>query len=316
MRRSFPTIALLLTASCANPKTSTLREAQGPNTTTSNPKETTMLNTTAATTNTVKMQLDVKGTGSPLVLVGGGLTGAESWAPIQLRLAPKHTTARAQPLAVQYGLEEKKLPEDYSVKTESRALGAAIDVQFPSGPIDLVAWSFGAAITLDFALDHPERVRTLTLIEPPAIWVLQASGLGDAESTRESDEMRALYASMKGSVTEDQLESFARQAGLIPPGKSRKDLPQWPNWVKHRRSLLTGDALWKHTDTASRLRSFQKPVLLVKGTGSTHFLHRILEGLAATLPNAQKIELPGGHAPQLVSTDAFLEKLAAFQGAA
>lgn len=270
-------------------------------------------NDLAGTTATIKMQLDVTGTGAPLVMVGGGLTGAESWKPAQARLAATRTAARAQPLAVQYGLEEKPLPADYSIEVESRALGAGIDGAFPPGPIDLVAWSYGAVITLDYALDHPERVRTLTLIEPPAFWVLGAAGMEDAESTRESKEMRALYASMKGSVTETQLATFAKQAGLIPPGKSPEELPQWPNWVAHRRSLLTGDAVWAHQDTAARLRGFERPVLLVKGTGSSHFLHRITDGLAKTLPDVRVIELPGGHAPQLVSMDAFLEKLAAFQ---
>jgi pimeloyl-ACP methyl ester carboxylesterase len=51
----------------------------------------------------------------------------------------------------------------------------------------------------------------------------------------------------------------------------------------------------------------------VKGTGSSHFLHAIIDALAATLPNARVIELPGGHAPQLVAMDRFLAEVAAFQ---
>jgi pimeloyl-ACP methyl ester carboxylesterase len=55
------------------------------------------------------------------------------------------------------------------------------------------------------------------------------------------------------------------------------------------------------------------PVLLVKGTGSSHFLHAITDALAATLPDARVIELPGGHAPHLVTMDRFLSELASFQ---
>jgi pimeloyl-ACP methyl ester carboxylesterase len=62
-----------------------------------------------------------------------------------------------------------------------------------------------------------------------------------------------------------------------------------------------------------RIRKFQKPVLLIKGTGSTKWLHHIVEGLAENLPNAKVVELPGGHAPQLVSKDSFLEILEKFQ---
>lgn len=266
--------------------------------------------TTEATT---KMAMDVKGSGASLVLVGGGLTGWASWVPHQERLAPTRTVARAQPLAVEYGLEDRPLPRGYSIDMESDALGAAIEAKFGGGPNDVVAWSYGAAIALDYALDHPERIRTLTLVEPPAVWVLDATGAGDAESARASSEMRALYTKMTGDVSEEQLASFVRAAGFVPPGVEPTALPAWPSWVAHRRSLRTGDATWAHHDDASRLRAFDRPVLLVKGTGSAHFLHRIEDGLASALPRARTIELPGGHAPQLVAMDAFLAELEKFQ---
>jgi len=261
------------------------------------------------------MLTDVKGEGRPLVLVGGGLTGFLSWVPHQQRLQGARRVVRAQPLSVQFGLENRPLPPEYSVKMESRALAGALEGLGLTEPVDLVAWSYGAEITLDFALDHPDRVRTLTLIEPPAIWVLDAAGVTDPQARRESDEMLALYQKMGDDVSEAQLATFVCQAGLCPPGKAPQELPAWPTWVKHRRSLRTRDAAWAHTDTAGRLRSFDRPVLLLKGTGSTHFLHRITDGLAATLPRAQVVELPGGHAPQIVAVDDFLARLAAFQAA-
>jgi pimeloyl-ACP methyl ester carboxylesterase len=280
----------------------------------SNKREPTMMTTTNASERAPKMLTDVKGTGAPLVLVGGGLTGWQSWEPHQARLASTRSVTRAQPLAVQYGLDGKELPPGYSVRFESRALAAAIEAVYGREPIDVVAWSYGGEITLDYALEHPKRIRTLTLIEPPAFWVLDATGTADDQSRRESDEVHALYKQMKVDVTPDQLATFVRQAGLVPPGKSAEELPPWPNWVKHRRSLRTGDAPWAHTDDAARLRAFTKPVLLVKGTGSAHFLHRITDGLASALPNAEVFELPGGHAPQLVAMEPFLAKLEALHG--
>jgi pimeloyl-ACP methyl ester carboxylesterase len=264
------------------------------------------------TTDNARMQLDVKGSGAPLILVGGGLTGWLSWQPHQARLAPKRMVARAQPLSVQYGLENRRLPESYSVRSESRALGGAIAGIVANAPVDLVAWSYGALVTLDFALEHPEHVRTLTLIEPPAFWVLGATGTADEASNRESAELRAAYAKMRTDVTEEQLASFVCSVGLCPPGKNPTELPQWPSWVLHRRSLRAGDAPWAHEDDAARLRAFDKPVLLVKGVGSAHFLHAIIDGLARTMPRAEVLELPGGHAPQMVAMDAFLDRLETF----
>jgi pimeloyl-ACP methyl ester carboxylesterase len=243
-----------------------------------------------------------------IVLVGGGLTGALSWVPHEQKLAATHEVMRVQPIHVQCGLDNKPLPAGYSVRTESEAIGAQVGDRV----VDLVAWSNGAFCSLDFALNHPDRVRTLTLIEPPAFWVLDASGTIDEQSARERDELRALYATMTEDVTEAQLAKFVAYAGLVPPGKRAEELPPWPSWVEHRRSLRTGDVPWRHTDTAERLRAFDRPVLLVKGTGSSHFLYRILDGLALTLPHARMIELPGGHAPQIVAFDAFLAELLRF----
>lgn len=261
----------------------------------------------------LKMQLDVKGDGVPLVLVGGGLTGMASFAPHQERLAGERRVIRAQLLMVQYGLENRKLPQGYSLRMESDALANALRADGLDAPVDVVAWSYGAATSLDFALNHPDRVRTLTLIEPPAFWVLDGTGRMDAESAREKRELAALNAEMREDVSEDQLVRFMRLASIGPPDKAPQSLPQWPVWYQHRRSLRGNDAPLDHLDSVERLTAFEVPVLLVKGTGSSHFLHAIIDALAATLPNARVIELPAGHGPQIVSIDRFLAEVASFQ---
>lgn len=262
---------------------------------------------------TWRMAIDTKGTGSPLVLVGGGLTGWLSWIPHQERLSPTRTVSRVQPVHVQLGLDNAPLPVDYSVKLESRALLAGLDHSGITGAVDVVAWSYGAFVTLDFALDNPDRIRSLTLIEPPAFWVLEATGALDHRSRQERDDLKALHDEMRGSVSEDQLERFLQQAGFAPPGTSVRAMPPWPNWVKHRRSLLQGPAVFSHHDDAARLKVFDRPVLLFKGTGSSYAFHRIVDVLGTTMPNARVVELPGGHGPQLAAMDDFLRILQEFQ---
>lgn len=261
----------------------------------------------------MRVAIDTRGRGPHLLLVGGGLTGWQSWVPHQQQLAGTRSVSRAQPLNVQFGLESRPLPPDYSVKLESRALAAGMDEAGIDGPIDIVAWSYGALVTLDFALENKDRVRTLTLIEPPAFWVLESAGQLDEESQRERDELKALHDGMVGDVSEDQLEEFLRRAGFGSQGTPIRSMPQWPSWVTHRRSLLQESAVFAHRDDVARLRAFDRPVLLFKGTGSTHFLHRVIDVLGATLPNTRVVELAGGHAPQLVSMEDFLRVLAEFQ---
>jgi pimeloyl-ACP methyl ester carboxylesterase len=257
-----------------------------------------------------RMQTRIVGDGPQLALIGGGLTGWKSWEPHAARLAEGRTVALLQLLSVQYGLEDRPLPADYSARLESAALAAALDAIGWNDAIDLVAWSYGALITLDFALQHPERVRTLTLIEPPAAWVLSDHGRDDAD-------VQALYElarTMNDDVSAADLERFVCTVGLCPPGIAPAELPQWPVWLEHRRSLRSRTSTVDHRDDPARLRAFDRPVLLVTGTGTAPFLRRIHDVLAATLPHARAIEMPAGHAPQIVSADRFLAELARFHG--
>ncbi len=80
----------------------------------------------------MKMQVKVTGDGKPIVLVPGGLTGWLSWEPHAERLSNTREVIRVQLLNVQYGFENRPLPPQCSVKTESRALLAALDALWPS----------------------------------------------------------------------------------------------------------------------------------------------------------------------------------------
>lgn len=258
------------------------------------------------------MKVEVVGSGRPLVLIGGGLTGWRSWQPHAERLATSRSVARAQLLNVQFGLEDRPLPDGYSVRMESDALARALDELGWTDAVDLVAWSYGALVTLDFALNQPQRVRTLTLIEPPAAWVLADRGRDDPDVERLLELARTLREEVDGS----DLERFVCSVGLCPPGIAPHELPQWPTWMEHRRSLRSGGAPFRHRDDIGRLRHFDRPVFLVTGTGTANFLRRIHETLAVHLPDARTSEMPAGHAPQLASMDRFLAELARFQAEA
>ncbi len=249
------------------------------------------------------------GAGPPLILVGGGLTGWASWEAHAERLARTRRTIRPQLQSVRYGLENRDLPSGYSIRTESRALGAALEAQDLPRELDLVAWSFGALVTLDLALAAPRRVRTLTLIEPPALWVLDDRGAGDPAVQR----LGHLFPQGLAEISEEVLAEWAVLVGLCPPGLTPHQLPHWPSWLMHRRSLRSTPAVLEHRDDPVRLRRLTFPVLLVSGTGTSPVLRRVHETLLEKLPDARAMELPAGHAPHIVTMERFLEELAGFQ---
>lgn len=259
---------------------------------------------------TLKLQAKVNGSGIPLLLVPGGLTGWKSWEPFEETFTGMgRKVIRVQLLNVQYGIEDRQLPSGYSVKTESHALEATLDSLGLTAPIDIIAWSFGAFISLDYALDHPDRIRTLTLIEPPAIWIIREEGELDTQTLQ----TMKLFETMHGEITDEMLAEFLQNVGFARPGESPRNLPQWEQWLPYKRSLRNNPAIVKHNDDLKRLKNLKSPVLLVKGTGSALFLHKILDGLASNLPDSRIIEMPGGHAPHLVSRETFLQEWDKFQ---
>ena len=119
--------------------------------------------------------------------------------------------------------------------------------------------------------------------------------------------------SLHGDITDDMLAGFLQEVGFIKPGQSPRELPQWQQWLPFKRSLRNSPAVTSHKDDLERLRKLEAPVLLVKGTGSAPFLHKIIDVLASALPNSQVIEMPQGHAPHIVSREKFLAELGKFQ---
>lgn len=254
------------------------------------------------------MQSEISGSGKPVVLVPGGLTGWLSWKPHAEQLASTFTVLRVQLLSVENGLRGAPLPPRYSVRTESRALELALDAN-EIEVADFSGWSYGGLVLLDFALNHPERVRSLTLIEPSAFWVLQSRGPLDPEAV----ELRHIAQRFGPvDVTEDQFVRFAHLAGFVPEGVDPRAVPQWPVWVQHRQSLRIGDLEFRNVDDLSRVRAFGRPVFLFKGVGSPRYNREIIDILGQEFPHARIEELPGAHALPIVSIDRYLELFVQF----
>jgi pimeloyl-ACP methyl ester carboxylesterase len=256
----------------------------------------------------MKMLAKVSGNGEPVVLVPGGLTGWLDWSLHARHLVKTNQIIRVQLVSVQYGLENWPLPDDYTVKTESRALASTLNDLGISNDLNIAGWSYGGVIALDYALDNPATVRSLTLIEPPAYWVLHELGELDVIAK----EAMLNTWSMFDDISEVELERFLRKVGLCATSQAVHELPQWQLWARHRQSIRAVSATFMYKDRLKRLHDFLKPVLLVKGTGSISALHKIIDALSFQLPQAQVAEMPGGHAPQIVSSDTFLKRFNTF----
>jgi pimeloyl-ACP methyl ester carboxylesterase len=255
------------------------------------------------------MEYTASGRGEPLVMVPGGLTGWLSWAPHAEILAESRRVYRLQLLNVALGLSGTPLPDDYSVNYEVAALGRTVD-KLGLEQADYVAWSYGGEISLSYAIHNPHRIRSLTLIEPPAFWVLH-----DRDPLPEEivEQQHLMQTFSRGDVSAGQLVGFLHHAGLVPEEVDPRTLSQWPLWFEHRQSLRMKDTAQQHRDSRDLLRAFDKPVLLVRGEepGPNPHLY-VIDVLAEELPNARVARFPGRHGVPVVSKEAFLERLTRF----
>jgi pimeloyl-ACP methyl ester carboxylesterase len=253
------------------------------------------------------MEFHVLGDGRPLAMLGGGVTGIRGLQLHAELLAHSRKVIRLQSLNVEYGSKSLPLPEDYTIKSESRLMKATLERLGLSGPLDIIGWSLGGLISLDFALDNPGLVRSLVLIEPAAFWVIDQC----EEASEDLSELKSFFRSFDGVVTRQQVEKFRASLGDLPGRTEREDYIMQV-WMQYRQSLLNLPAIADHSDDTGRLRVFPRPVLVVNGTKSMLLYRHINQALATLLPDVRRIELPGGHASTFESIEMFLEALDSF----
>ena len=259
----------------------------------------------------VALRTLTEGQGPPVVMLGGGTGGAAAFAPHAQALAKDFRVVRPQSLRIERAQSKQPLPPGYAIKTESAALARSLDQLGLVEPVDLAGHSFGALVALDFALDRPDRVRTLVLAEPPAFWVVPPEEFRTAEEMRGMVELLRTFGPVD-EPTDEQLVQFQSRLGrkeVKPPAPAQ---PGWADWVSRRSALRGLSAVANHTDEPGRLTTLRVPVLIVTGKDTVEFHRRINDILAASLPVAERVELTGGHGAPVAARDEFVSELRAF----
>lgn len=254
------------------------------------------------------LQHDDQGHGEPVVLVPGGLTGWLSWIPHQERLAGRYRAIRVQPIHNELG--SAGLPGDpgYTATTEREALRLTLDATGLEDP-HLVGWSGGGKAVLEFAIEYPDRVRSLALVEPAAYWVLEQLG----DRLEDVERVNSLVHGLFGRpVTEDHLARFLELAGFVLRAQDAPSHPSWDRWLTHRMALSwQGEKLDHPERSVEELARITCPVLLTRGTRTADWLKRLVDVLGERLSDASVVELEGDHAHHIESIDPFLAALAA-----
>jgi pimeloyl-ACP methyl ester carboxylesterase len=211
-----------------------------------------------------------------------------------------------QPIHNELGTAGKPGNPGYTRETERESLRLTLH-ELGIDRADFAGWSGGGKALIEFVVAYPERVRSLTLIEPAAYWILERLG----ETDRELDElMDHLYTLSGKAVTEDDLAVFLSSAGFVEDPSQARHHPYWERAMPHRMTLSwLSQGLMESDCTIDDLATIGCPVLLTKGTTTVWWETLVVDLLGEYLPNARIVELDGAHSHHIESIDRFIEEL-------
>lgn len=157
------------------------------------------------------------------------------------------------------------------------------------GPVDLIGHSIGGTVALRLAAQAPQRVRSLTLIEP-VLFAASASG-------------HALDRELEALAADGKMEQATRlflAAWGAPGGFDAMPRTMQQSAVALMSLIIETDAALS-ADIHGILRpgaleAVSAPTLLIAGAESPPVIAEIFDTLAARLPDARRATVPGaGH---------------------
>lgn len=186
-------------------------------------------------------------------------------------------------------------------------------------PMDLVGHSFGAVVALRLAAEMPDRVRSLTMIEP--VFFAVAARDDPQAMARHIRTMAPVTAAFEAGDDALAARLFNRRWG--------GGAPRWPDLSEPARAaMIRGIHVVPSSNVAlygdqfgllrpGALDRVRMPVLLLRGGESDPIVKVIHDGLAHRLPQAQCRVVPGaGHMLPITHPDATADHLRAFFTAA
>ena len=227
----------------------------------------------------------------PVLALHCSLAHSGAWAGLAERLHGVTVTALDQP--------GHGRAADWDGQADLHALTTCIAIEMAErlgggGPVDLFGHSFGGTLCLRIALERPDLVRSLMLVEP----VIFAA----AQGTPAYAEFRAGHEEIARVLATDRTRGAAMFHAAWGTGEALADLPERSqryildriHHIPAQNPVLLGDAAGLLR--AWGLESLGLPVLLVEGDQSPPVVAAIQAELARRLPMARREVVAGaGH---------------------
>ena len=255
-----------------------------------------------------------------LVLQPPGASGASIWRSIAEPLRDRYRTAAVNPSA--YGETEPFAGRGpMTIRDEAAATAAVIRAELRNAAGErahLVGHSYGATIGLVLALEWPDLVDRLTLLEPAPYPLLREAGetvFADEIERRNEDFIATVRG---GGLNHEAMESYLDYFNARPGYWRSLDRETRARMLTLSDRLAVGlEAVGRLEMSRADLAAVAVPVTVVRG-GATDPLHaRLSELVAGAIPGASLVDLPGaGHMMTLTHGAEIAEILRISAGAA
>lgn len=235
-----------------------------------------------------------KGGARPVLALHCSLAHAGAWSGLVDHLSGVTVTALDQP--------GHGRAADWDGASDLHGLTTRISIEGAQtlgdgAPIDIIGHSFGATIALRLALERPDLVRSLVLVEPPLFAAARASG-SPAFAPFRADHLQVAQALAEGRRT----DAAAMFHGLWGNGAHFADIPpRQQQYIIDRIHFIAAQNPTLLDDSAGLLRymgleSIGVPVLMVEGAASPAIVKAVQDELARRLPRVTRLVVPGaGH---------------------
>lgn len=235
------------------------------------------------------------GQGPVLVLVHGLGSSAEVWRDSMRRLARGYRVVALD--LPGYGKSDKPRA-DYSIEYHAAALNDFIDA-LGAGKVALVGNSMGGWISAIIALNHPEKVSHLILVDSAGLRRdAAASTINLNPATKE--EMRTLLLSLFAD------KAFVTEKLVNDQWEYRKD-------IRYTVKATLESLKTKLPLLDDRLKNIKVPTLIIWGSEDTLTPFAYAERFAKGIPGSKLVAIDNtGHIPQVEKPEAFYRAVKGF----
>lgn len=249
------------------------------------------------------------GSGSPVILIHGSISDYREWST-QMEALAKHHRVIAYSRRYHWPNSPPQKDADATVSRQVEDLAAFVRL-LGLAPAHIVGHSYGGTVALFFALQHPELVRTLVLLEPPVQSLLvdtpeNENALKEGQVVR--DEMKTAFASGDAErVVRTYLERVA-------PGELDNASPETRNIYRANVPAFRLDFTSPRPPlTCEDIQRIAAPALVLAGGRSPMGLQQMSEAVARCLKSGNMITLPQAtHHMQLDHPHEFNDTVLAF----